>query len=296
MVKSGCKNARLFFYEPLVLFIGFLLFFSAGNAPCKSLNNKWGLKSGPISIVNQSPIQLLFLQAVPDRAETLQKNKGLIKVNTTITNTLLSEQRDDYKGIIDLEMIRTSIDICYGILPGLEIGVSLPFAYSYSGFMDYSILDEEKGFPCISARVAVKIPTGDEQRAMGSGKPDIGVGLLIQKNRERITYYLNADLIFPGDAFKSEDISVSEFYQLMFGATYDLTSRLSFVTQLNYVGRPFDDTNLKMLGRKIYDITIGFNYLTEGAILIQAGGIEDIFDSIDAGADITFFLNVGKYF
>lgn len=51
-----------------------------------------------------------------------------------------------------------------------------------------------------------------------------------------------------------------------------------------------------MLDRRIYDLLLGINYLTEDGIFIQGGGIEDFNNSENAGADITFFLNVGKNF
>ena len=125
---------------------GFLLFLNAGNARPADLEANWGGKSGPISIVNQAPIQLLFLQAAPDKAETLPKGQGSLSLNTTTTNTLLSESSGNYEGVVDMEMIRASLDLKYGILQGFEIGVSLPFVYSYSGFMDNAILDVERFF------------------------------------------------------------------------------------------------------------------------------------------------------
>ena len=331
---------------------GFLLILNAGNACPADLEADWGGKSGPISIVNQAPIQLLFLQAVPDKAETLPKGQGSLSLNTTITNTLLSERSGNYEGVVDMEMIRASLDLEYGILQGFEIGMSLPFVYSYSGFMDNAILEVEEFFfdntrtvrvyqeagkyeyyvkrdnkafisgmgktstgigdlalrvkgkiwdegnilPCLSTRLAVKIPTGDKDRALGSGEPDYGLGLLLQKDIKGLTAYLNADVIFPGDAFEEEGVSLNEFYEFMLGAEYSISSRFSFLAQVNCITRPFKNTGLHMLDRRIYDLLLGINYLTKGGVFIQAGTIEDFKHSGSAGADITFFLNVGKNF
>ncbi|UCH01032.1 MAG: DUF3187 family protein [Deltaproteobacteria bacterium] len=332
--------------------IGFLLMLNAGNACSSILETNWGKKSGPISIVNQAPIQLLFLQAVPDKAETLPKGQGSLSLNTTITNTLLSESSGNYEGVVDMEMIRASLELQYGILQGLEIGMSLPFVYSYSGVMDNTILDVERFFfdntrtvrvyqeagkyeyyvkrenkafisgkgkrstgigdlalrvkgkiwdegnilPCLSTRLAVKVPSGDTDRALGSGEPDYGFGILLQKDIKRLTAYLNADVIFPGDAFEDEDVSLNEFYEFMLGAEYRICSRLSILAQVNCITRPFHHTGLQMLDRRIYDALLGINYLTKGGVSIQAGTIEDFKHSGNAGADITFFLNVGKDF
>ena len=339
------------FSQWVLYFIVLFLFLNAGNAFGKDTREDWEKKSGPISLVNQAPIQLLFLQAVPAKAETLSKGQNSLSFNTAITNTLLSEKSGNYEGVVNMEMIRTSFELQYGILSGLEIGMSLPFVYSYPGVMDHAILDIEKFFdktrtirekeepdtykyyvkrnnkafisgkgkrcsgmgdlvlrlkgklwdegdilPCLSTRLAFKFPTGDKDRALGSGKMDYGFGLLLQKDIKILTFYLNADVIFPGDAYKGENVPITEFYKVMLGAEYEVSSGFSILAQLNYMTRPFKDTGLKMLDRRIYDLLLGINYLTEGGIFIQGGGVEDFNDSENAGADITFFLNVGKNF
>ena len=340
------------FSQWVLYFIVLFLFLNAGNAFCKDTREDWEKKSGPISLVNQAPIQLLFLQAIPDKAETLSKGQSSLCFNTAITNTLLSEKSGNYEGVVNMEMIRTSLELQYGILSGLEIGMSLPFVYSYPGVMDHAILDFEKFFfcntrtlrekeepdkyeyyvkrnnksfisgkgkrcsgmgdlvlrlkgklwdegdilPCLSTRLAFKFSTGDKDRALGSGKPDYGFGLLLQKDIKILTFYLNADVIFPGDAYKGENVPITEFYKVMLGAEYKVSSRFSILAQINYITRPFKDTGLNILDRRIYDLLLGINYLTEGGIFIQGGGIEDLNNSENAGADITFFLNVGKNF
>jgi hypothetical protein len=296
---------------------GLSLFLNAGNACPASVKTDRGERSGPISIVNQSPIQLLFLQAIPDDDETLPKGQSSFRFNTTITNTLLSQTSENYTGVIDMEMIRTSLELQYGLREGVEIGTSLPFVYSYSGFMDQMILDFEEFFfdstrtawvhqeaynyeydikkdnepliagkkrcsgigdlvlrvkakiwdegrtvPALSTRVAVKVPTGEKDRALGSGEPDYGFGLLLQKDIRTLTAYLNADIIVPGDAFGQQDVSLREFNEVMLGVEHKVGSRTSLLAQLNYVTRPFKGTGLHMLDRRIYDLLLGIHYLT----------------------------------
>lgn len=349
-INNTCRFLRGFFHG-IPFLVGFFILLHISNGYCSNLMAEQQMRSGPIPIVNQSPIQLLFLQAIPGKAETLSKGKGSLHLNTTITNTLLSERSGNYEGVVDMEMIRSSLEMQYGIAPGLEIGMSLPLVYSYSGVMDDFILDVEDFFsdpreirekedqykyeyyvkkngkafisgkgkrssgigdfvlrvkgkiwdegdilPCLSARFALKVPTGDNDRALGSGKVDYGFGLLLQKDITNFTFYLNADVIFPGDAFEDENISLREFYEVMFGARYKISPQLSILAQVNYITRPFEDTGLQMLERRIYDLLLGINYLTEDGIFIQVGGIEDFHDSCDSGADITFFLNLGKKF
>ena len=335
--------------------IGFSIFLNAGNAFCDDSKDDWNRISGPISIVNQTPIQLLFLQPIPDRAETYPKNKYSISLTTAMSNTLLWEKTDHYYGYVDMEMIRSSLELRYGIFSGIEIDMSLPFVYGYGGIMDHDILEfeklwfessrdirekedkkgwanrytffvqkdgktfihgEERGsglgdlaltvkgkildegeiVPCLSARLSVKIPTGDDERAFGSGEVDYGLGLLLQKTIKNFTAYLNADVIFPGQAFKDEDISLRPFYEIMLGGEYKFSERFSGLLQLSYITRPFEHTGLIMLDDRMWYFLLGVNYLTKVGVYIQGGLIQDSFDSSDAGADITFFLNVGKNF
>jgi len=334
---------------PLVLVS--LLFFSQANAFCKDSCHEWDSKSGPIPIVNQAPIQLLFLQATPDRAETLPKGRYSVSLQAALTNTLLWEKSEHYYGYVDMEMVRSALGLQYGLLPGVEVGISVPFLYGYPGFMDHAILEieeffqlarnlrekedqygrankytywvkkddkafiagkegsawlgdmvltakgkiwEEDTLPCLSARLAVKLPTGDEDRAFGSGKADYGLGMLLEKDIKEVTFYLNVDVIFPGQAFDNQGVSLEEFYEIMLASEYKVSSRISLLAQLTYLTRPFEDTGLKMLDRRIIDVLFGITYLTESGIFVQGGIREDIISSSDAGADVTFFLSVGK--
>jgi hypothetical protein len=51
-----------------------------------------------------------------------------------------------------------------------------------------------------------------------------------------------------------------------------------------------------MLDRRIVDLLLGVTYQHPDGFFVQAGTMEDIVDSADAGADITFFLNLGWHF
>lgn len=329
---------------------GLFIFFCASTAFSEDSWESWQARSGPVLLVNQSPIQLLFLQPMPDRAETLPKGHGSIRLDTTITNTLLFQTSDRYAGTIDMETIRASLEVNYGVVTGLELGISIPAVHYYSGFMDKPIREVEKMFsalravredeeanqfnysvekdggefisasknstgigdlvlrvkatvweegdtmPGLSGRVAVKLPTGDKDRAFGSGEVDWGVGVLLQKDIKKMTVYLNADVTFPGDAFDDVGVSLRKFYGLMVGAEYRFTSRFSALAQLNWTTRPFENTDLDMLDRRIIDILVGVTYYTENGIFIRIGGVEDIICSTEAGADVTLFLNAGINF
>jgi hypothetical protein len=157
------------------------------------------------------------------------------------------------------------------------------------------IWDEGENVPCLSARLSYKIPTGDERKAFGSGETDYGIGLLLQKTIKELTAYLNADVIFPGQAFEQRGISLRTFYEIMLGAEYKLSKHFSGLVQLYYMTRPFEDTGLIMLDKRIWNVLLGVSYVTKSGFFMQGGLMEDVFSG-DTGADITFFLNVGKNF
>lgn len=322
--------------------VGFLLTALAARPAAAS-----SIHSAPISMVNSSPVQLLFLQAPPDRAQTLPRGAGRLTVSNSLTNTLLVE--DDpgpAKGVIDMEVLRTTVDLSYGLYDRLELNVSLPLSLTGGGAMDHFILDVEQAFgnarkvreeetpgryhfdvqrggrrilgsdhratgpgdlalrfkalllqegestPALAARVGLKLPTGQSSRGLGSGGTDVGLGLLLEKHFGPVAAFLNADAIFPGD-IDDPEVEAETFYQAMLGLSWAFTDAWSANAQLSYTSRPFSGTGLTLLDRRIVDLLLGITYQRPGGFFVQAGTMEDIVDSAEAGADITFFLNLG---
>jgi hypothetical protein len=120
----------------------------------------------------------------------------------------MQQNRDDVADL-DLEMLRTVIDLRYGLRSNVELGLEIPFLFTYSGILDGFIEDAEGFFgrerawrPALSLRAAVKLPTGSTSRAFGSGEADGSVGVLLQQSLGRVTLYINGDITFPGEAFE----------------------------------------------------------------------------------------------
>jgi hypothetical protein len=149
--------------------------------------------------------------------------------------------------------------------------------------------------PAAGLRAGLKLPTGDESRGLSSGSADFGCGLLLEKHFGTVGAFLNADVIFPG-SIDDPEVETDTFYQAMFGLGVPLTPALSLGAQLSYTSRPFSHTGLAMLDRRIVELLLGLTYQRSDGFFVQAGTMEDVFDSVDAGADITFFLNFGAHF
>ena len=85
---------------------------------------------GPLRLVNQQPLQLLFLQPFPARVEVTPFRHFDVDLNVALTNTLVREQQD-FTADLDLEMVRTVIALRYGVYPNFEAGVTFPIIYTF---------------------------------------------------------------------------------------------------------------------------------------------------------------------
>jgi hypothetical protein len=301
---------------------------------------------GPLRLVNQQPVQLLFLQPFPDRAYVTPFRHVEVDLNVALTNTLVGDQQD-FTVNLDLEMVRTVIALRYGIYPNFEVGLSLPIIYTYGGILDDFIhgverlftpgkerrlrknqvvgaftsqvsrgdrvfiqgqddalgigdlvlqakahlLHEQAWFPAVSLRAAVKFPSGDADRAFGSGEFDGSIGILLQKALGRFTFYVNADVTFPGQAFDDVDVSLQPFFLGLFAVEFRVSRPVSLVLQLRGDTRPFHDT-ISILDKRIIETHLGVNWEITRQLVLQAGVAEDQFDSACCSADVSFFLNL----
>lgn len=98
---------------------------------------------GPLRLVNQQPVQLLFLQPFPDRTDVTPPGHLDVHLNTALTNTLV-EQQQDFAARLDLEMVRAVFDLHYGVYPHLEVGLDIPLMYTYGGILDSFVLGVER--------------------------------------------------------------------------------------------------------------------------------------------------------
>lgn len=99
---------------------------------------------GPLRLVNQQPTQLLFLQPFPAEAEVLSPGRLGVHFNTALTNTLVHKANKEVEATLDLEMVRTVFDVRYGVRRDLEVGLEIPFLYTYGGILDDFIINFER--------------------------------------------------------------------------------------------------------------------------------------------------------
>jgi uncharacterized protein DUF3187 len=152
------------------------------------------------------------------------------------------------------------------------------------------LLHEQAWLPAVSLRAAVKFPSGDADRAFGSGEVDGSVGVLLQKTLWRFTFYVNADVTFPGQAFDDVDVSLHPFFLGLFAIEFRVSRPVSLVLQLRGDTRPFHDT-IPILDKRIIEMHLGVNWEISRHLVLQAGVAEDEFNSVCCSADVSFFLN-----
>lgn len=125
------------------------LFFGGNPAFAYGVNGaESSKKAGPISIRNQMPLYLFYLQFVPDKAEPAERNKVTINADYTISNITVSAftpATSLYDIQIDAEVSRATVDFRYGLCDNLEIGMEVPYISISGGYLDNFVESIEDG-------------------------------------------------------------------------------------------------------------------------------------------------------
>ena len=176
----------------VVVFLG--VFFWSNIAP--PVDSSPAFSYGPLRLVNQQPLQLLFLQSFPDVAPPVEPGHALVHLNTALTNSLMQQNRDDVADL-DLEMLHTVIDLRYGLHSNVELGLEIPFLFTYSGILGGFIEDAEGFFGRerrqrrdeTNGQFAYRVLRGDHLLIQGrdnaAGLGDIVLKLKVRLWRER---------------------------------------------------------------------------------------------------------------
>jgi len=151
--------------------------------------------------------------------------------------------------------------------------------------------EEGQWAPAIAGRVALKLPSGDEDRALGSGEVDVGLGLALEKTFGPVRLYVNTGLTIPtGNPFAGTGIDTLPMLSTFLTGEYRLTERVSMLVQLNGVTPPIRNTGLD-IDRSTFEILFGFNWAIPGLPVVwQAGLMEDLNDT-NRTADFALFMS-----
>src|SRR5262249_26617356 len=216
---------------------------------------------GPLRLVNQQPVQLLFLQPFPDKTDVTPPGHLDVHLNTALTNTLI-EEKSEISATLDMEMVRSVLDLHYGVHPRFEVGLDIPLIYTYGGILDHFIADVESTLSHkrplrrrqVAGQFTYRVSRGD--RLFIQGQEDaVGIGDVVLKAKASLFYEqallpavsLRAAVKFPtGDsarAFGSGEVDggfgfllQKTFWRLTFHVNGDVT----------FPGQPFKDVGVSL--------------------------------------------------
>ena len=148
------------------------------------------------------------------------------------------------------------------------------------------MVSEGKYMPAASLRVAVKIPVGDKDRALGTGVADLGVGLSLQKTLwERVNVYVNMNEMLPTGHYLN--LALRGYFTSVSGVEFMATPRFSITGQFDYYQSPFGNTGIKLLDRGVTEAVLAFGYRLTPNVLWQIYGVENLDFTKGSAADFT---------
>jgi hypothetical protein len=146
----------------------------------------------------------------------------------------------------------------------------------------YQLLKETSFVPAFSLRTAIKLPTGDESEFFGSGSPDIGLGVALEKTLgSRWIVYGNFNGVVPTGRIAG--LPLYPTFAGIAAAEYLWSENLSLTLQFDYYTTPFRHVGLEVFDKGVTDLVAGFSYRFAQHWLWQVYAIENI-DFITGGA------------
>lgn len=150
----------------------------------------------------------------------------------------------------------------------------------------YQLLKETSTLPALSFRVGVKAPTGDTDQVFGSGHPDAGIGLAMDKTfATGWIVYANLNGVFPTGQIAGLDLQ--PVISGLVAVEYLWTENFSITAQFDYYSPPFHGTGTRVLDKGVTESVIGASYRILPGLLWQVYGIENLDFITGSAADFT---------
>lgn len=150
----------------------------------------------------------------------------------------------------------------------------------------FQLLQETASRPALSVRVAVKAPTGDTGEVFGSGRPDGGIGLALDKTfATGWILYVNVNGIFPTGRIAGLD--VQPVVTGLVAVEYLWTDNFSITAQFDYYSPPFHGTGTRVLDKGVTESVLGVSYRLLPQLIWQLYGVENLDFITGSAADFT---------
>jgi hypothetical protein len=155
-----------------------------------------------------------------------------------------------------------------------------------SFFGKYQLLKETSVLPAMSLRIAVKAPTGDTAEVFGSGHPDAGVGLALEKTlADHWIVYVNVNGVFPTGRIAG--LGLQPVVSGLAAIEYLWTENFSITAQFDYYSPPFHGTGTRVLDKGVTESVLGVSYRILPGLLWQLYGVENLDFITGSAADFT---------
>ena len=150
----------------------------------------------------------------------------------------------------------------------------------------YQLLKETGTLPALSVRVGVKAPTGDTNEVFGSGHPDAGIGLALDKTfASGWILYANVNGVFPTG--KIAGLELQPVISGLVAVEYLWTENFSITAQFDYYSPPFHGTGTRVLDKGVTESVLGVSYRVLPGLLWQLYGVENLDFITGSAADFT---------
>lgn len=150
----------------------------------------------------------------------------------------------------------------------------------------YQVLSESASIPALSIRTALKLPTGDAGQFFGSGSPDVGIGLAIEKGfGGRWVVYGNLNGVVPTGRIAGMPLQTT--ISGLAAVEYLWSENLSFTAQFDYYSTPFYGVGTRVLDKGVTESVLGFSYRLTQHLLWQGYGVENLDFITGSAADFT---------
>jgi Protein of unknown function (DUF3187) len=150
----------------------------------------------------------------------------------------------------------------------------------------YQFLTESASLPAVSLRSAVKLPTGNQAEFFGSGSPDFGLGLQVEKLLAgRWILYANLNGVVPTGSIAG--FSLQPTISAMAIAEYLWSENLSITAHFDFYSTPFHGTGSDVFDKGVTETVLGFSYRIAPHWLWQVYAVENVDFITGSAADFT---------
>ncbi len=148
----------------------------------------------------------------------------------------------------------------------------------------------ERG-PELALRIAAELPTGDEEKLMGSGGVDLGLGAIAEWRRGRSRFVGSAGVVWVGEAEILERAGAELRVAPRAGLAWSwrASPRVALALQGAYYRSPIERSGFAELEKNLAEIAANVSYRARDDLWLSFGAIENLV--VESGADFSLVMS-----